>query len=214
MIEQRTTRIAALSGAGKNVVVAYLLWWFLGAAGFHRFYLERPKSGLAQLLLLGLGWIPFFIGWIILGFWWLLDAYFVQEYVREFNERHGGYAFGVSLTTGSSATGQGVSALILSGMVKGGYDKHLFVDPSQTRMAQTGLFIGRAQHCDLMLGDASVSREHAHILFENGRIVVRDLGSSNGTFCNDRRLAPGAPRPLNAGDVLRIGKVNLSVSKA
>ena len=36
---------------GKSTLVAYLLWWFMGWAGVHRFYLGRVKSGLAHLLL-------------------------------------------------------------------------------------------------------------------------------------------------------------------
>jgi len=48
----QTQRTADFSGAGKNMVIAYVLWWFLGVFGAHRFYLERPKSALAQLLLL------------------------------------------------------------------------------------------------------------------------------------------------------------------
>ena len=52
MAGQKTQRTADFSGDGKNMVVAYLLWWFLGTLGIHRFYLDRPKTGLVQLLLL------------------------------------------------------------------------------------------------------------------------------------------------------------------
>jgi TM2 domain-containing membrane protein YozV len=75
MADLQTHRTADFAGGdGKNMVIAYLLWWFLGLFGIHRFYLDRPKSGLCQLLLLAFGWLPIFIGWIILGIWWMLDA--------------------------------------------------------------------------------------------------------------------------------------------
>lgn len=105
MFSHQKERSAGLSSHGKNIAVAYLLWWFLGALGVHRFYLDYPKTGLTQLLLLALGWIPLFIGWIILGLWWLLDAYFVYQYVNEHNAIHGGTPLSVSLTTSSSIQG-------------------------------------------------------------------------------------------------------------
>jgi TM2 domain-containing membrane protein YozV len=101
----QTRKVAQLGDDGKNILVAYLLWWFLGFLGIHRFYLNRPKSGLAQLLLLALGWLPFFMGWVVLGFWWLLDAYFVYQYVEEHNRLHGGSPMAVTLTTRKSVEG-------------------------------------------------------------------------------------------------------------
>lgn len=105
MAGQQTQRTADFSGDGKNMVVAYLLWWFLGTLGIHRFYLDRPKTGLAQLLLLALGWLPLFIGWIVLGIWWLLDAYFVYQHVNEYNAIHGGSPLAVTVTTSKSVEG-------------------------------------------------------------------------------------------------------------
>jgi TM2 domain-containing membrane protein YozV len=101
----QTQRTADFSGNGKNIVVAYLLWWFLGMLGVHRFYLDRPKSGVIQILLLALGWLPFFIGWVVLGIWWMLDAYFVYQYVNEYNRIHGGAPLAVTMTTSKSVEG-------------------------------------------------------------------------------------------------------------
>ena len=58
----------------KSVAAAYILWLFLGTFGAHRFYLGHVTSGAIQLSLLMLGWIPFFLGWFVLGVWWLVDA--------------------------------------------------------------------------------------------------------------------------------------------
>ena len=70
--------------------------------GIHRFYLDRVKSGLLQIALLALGWIPFFIGWIVLGIWWLLDAYFVYRYVNDYNSSHGDSEMSINVRTTAS----------------------------------------------------------------------------------------------------------------
>lgn len=51
LIEQRVMNEAKSAGA------AYLLWFFLGTLGAHRFYLGKTGSGVAQLLLFVLGWL-------------------------------------------------------------------------------------------------------------------------------------------------------------
>ena len=76
----------SVDGEGKNLVVAYLLWWFLGFIGLHRIYLNKNASGITFIVLFILGFITLFIAWIPLGIWWLLDAYFVYKYVTQFNE--------------------------------------------------------------------------------------------------------------------------------
>ena len=61
------------------------------------------------------------------------------------------------------------------------------------------------------------SRRHAELSWESGRLVVRDLGSSNGTYVNDARLEPvGAerisePHPLGRGDRLRFANVEFEI---
>ena len=101
-MNEPTKRSASFGSDGKNIVVAYLLWWFLGAFGIHRFYLGRPKTGVAQLLLLMFGWLPLFIGWIVLGFWWLLDSYFVYKHVSNYNQENGGEPLSFTVKTNQS----------------------------------------------------------------------------------------------------------------
>lgn len=58
--------------------------------------------------------------------------------------------------------------------------------------------------------EAKVSRRHARIIQENGRYMLEDLGSTNGTFINrGRRLIPGNRQPLNDGDEVIVGKTFL-----
>jgi len=58
--------------------------------------------------------------------------------------------------------------------------------------------------------EAKVSRRHARIIQENGRYLLEDLGSTNGTFINrGRRLIPGNRQPLNDGDEVIVGKTFL-----
>ncbi len=65
------------------------------------------------------------------------------------------------------------------------------------------LLIGREEHCSLALCDDSVSRRHAMIEPHDGGHLVSDLGSTNGTYVNEQRIA-GSQR-LKAGDRLRFG---------
>jgi HD-GYP domain-containing protein (c-di-GMP phosphodiesterase class II) len=76
--------------------------------------------------------------------------------------------------------------------------------------ADRRLGIGRMPSCDVFLDDASVSRRHAEVFFSEAGWLVRDLGSTNGTFLNGTRLGAATQR-LRAGDHLQPGKVVLSV---
>jgi pSer/pThr/pTyr-binding forkhead associated (FHA) protein len=61
--------------------------------------------------------------------------------------------------------------------------------------------VGRDLACDVSLDSSRVSRRHCCLAFGNGEVVVRDLGSANGTWINGRRVKNGHIRP---GDVLGI----------
>lgn len=55
----------------KSMVIALLLWFFLGGFGAHRFYFNRIGSGVCMLLCLLFCWL--IIPAIILFIWWLID---------------------------------------------------------------------------------------------------------------------------------------------
>ena len=49
--------------------------------------------------------------------------------------------------------------------------------------------VGRVQGNDLMLPKGNVSKHHARLLFRDGRFIVTDLKSTNGTYVNGRKIA-------------------------
>ena len=51
-----------------------------------------------------------------------------------------------------------------------------------------GIVIGRSRECDLRIADGNASRRHAEIVQEGTDYVVVDLGSTNGTELNGRRV--------------------------
>lgn len=59
--------------------------------------------------------------------------------------------------------------------------------------------VGRGPACTVRIDDPRVSGEHATLWWADGGWWVRDLGSTNGTFVDGERLAPGVPRSLVAG---------------
>src|SRR5574341_2359651 len=64
--------------------------------------------------------------------------------------------------------------------------------------------IGRAPGNDIRIDNLGVSRQHAALKFQDGRYLLEDLGSSNGTFVNGERVA--GPRELADGDQITIVK--------
>ena len=75
----------------------------------------------------------------------------------------------------------------------------------QIDLQSTKLTIGRAPDNLLVLNDSQISGHHAEICSAGQGYSIIDLGSTNGTFVNDNRLAPGVSRSLTSGDKLRFG---------
>jgi len=66
----------------------------------------------------------------------------------------------------------------------------------------SGATLGRGD-VEIQLEDPFASSRHAHLIRQGAMIVIEDLGSTNGTYLNDELLR--GPRPLHAGDRVRIG---------
>lgn len=73
------------------------------------------------------------------------------------------------------------------------------------------LTIGRAEGNKLVLNDSYVSQFHARISPKGQTYVVEDMGSTNGTYLNKRRLT--APAELARGDRVKVGKTVLEMRK-
>ncbi len=85
-------------------------------------------------------------------------------------------------------------------------------DPMKGREFELGieLTVGRAAGCKIALPDDTfVSQLHARVFRNDEGAFVEDLGSTNGTFLNGRKL--GAATKLKAGDYLQIGSTVLEV---
>ena len=66
--------------------------------------------------------------------------------------------------------------------------------------------LGRGERADIRVLDDGVSREHAAIERDSGKVVVVDLGSTNGTFCNGGRIQR---HDLTDGDKISIGATTI-----
>lgn len=76
------------------------------------------------------------------------------------------------------------------------------------------LNVGRATDNDLHLNHASVSKIHASLRMDNlGTLLVADTGSTNGTFINGQRIPYGEARPVNEGDLVAFGDVEVRFRK-
>ncbi|MEO6858063.1 MAG: DUF3662 and FHA domain-containing protein [Solirubrobacteraceae bacterium] len=66
-----------------------------------------------------------------------------------------------------------------------------------------GATMGRSRQCDLMLDDPNISRTHAEVRARGGSWVLTDLGSTNGTRLNGRRVE--GSEVLKPGDKIELG---------
>src|SRR4051794_3147021 len=74
------------------------------------------------------------------------------------------------------------------------------------------LTVGRAGGCQIALADDTyVSQLHARVFRRDGQYWVEDLGSTNGTYLNRKKV--GGPMVLRRGDRLQIGRTVLEVSR-
>jgi pSer/pThr/pTyr-binding forkhead associated (FHA) protein len=70
----------------------------------------------------------------------------------------------------------------------------------------TGVVIGRSRECDLRVADGNASRRHAEVTRDGEAYIIVDLGSTNGTELNGRRITR---ETLSDGDRITIGATDL-----
>jgi pSer/pThr/pTyr-binding forkhead associated (FHA) protein len=70
--------------------------------------------------------------------------------------------------------------------------------------------LGRAAGCQVVLDDTYASQIHARLFARDGQFFVEDLGSTNGTYLNRRKVA--GPMVMQRGDRIRIGGTEMELA--
>lgn len=69
--------------------------------------------------------------------------------------------------------------------------------------------LGRSSEADVVLDDPYASEFHMRLVAQDSGIMLHDLGSTNGTYVNGRRVT--APTQLRRGDTIQVGKTVMEV---
>ena len=95
--------------------------------------------------------------------------------------------------------GAGAELVLISGSADG----------RRIRLSAQGHVVGRSPEAEITIDDPYASEFHARVGIQDERIMVHDLGSTNGTYVNGRRVS--APTTVSRGDTVQIGKTILEV---
>jgi pilus assembly protein CpaF len=71
--------------------------------------------------------------------------------------------------------------------------------------------VGRLNRNDIVLKKADISKKHVKILYKDGKLVLADLRSTNGTFVNGSRI--NAPCVLKQGDSITLGEFIIRIAE-
>jgi DNA-binding winged helix-turn-helix (wHTH) protein len=85
----------------------------------------------------------------------------------------------------------------------------LVLDDREVTLRPGENLLGRVEDGVVWIESPTVSRRHARIIVDGGRVILEDLASKNGTFLRGQRIS--APTPLVDGDVIRLGRVSVKL---
>ncbi len=88
-------------------------------------------------------------------------------------------------------------------MVKSETQQGLEIEVADARV------LGRSEEADVLLDDPYASEFHMRLVAQENGLVLHDLGSTNGTYVNGRRVT--APTTLRRGDSVQVGKTVMEV---
>ena len=74
---------------------------------------------------------------------------------------------------------------------------------------KTEVLIGRVKGNDIVLGKSNISKRHSRIVVKDGKIILIDLKSTNGTFVNGEKIT--GPHVMQEGDKIFIGDFTIEV---
>jgi hypothetical protein len=89
---------------------------------------------------------------------------------------------------------------------------HITMPDGKTReypLDQPSISIGRAPGNELLIEETSISRRHARLSVESGRLMIEDSGSANGTFIGSQRLEPNTPSLVSEDQIVHLGDVEV-----
>lgn len=105
----------------------------------------------------------------------------------------------VGTSPGTRVEGSGAELVLLTGSD----------EARRVRVRHQGHVVGRSPDADIHIDDPYASEFHARVGLQDERVVVHDLGSTNGTYVNGRRVT--SPTSASRGDTVQIGKTILEV---
>lgn len=114
-----------------------------------------------------------------------------------------GYPHAANDDPGVTAVRQALPMYVLRGVTGGAFGR--------SYPLQGPLTIGRSPECDIHINDPGLSRVHARLVPAEDGVRIEDLGSTNGTFLNDRRVAKDNAR---MGDEIGFDKLRFRLSGA
>lgn len=111
-------------------------------------------------------------------------------------------------------TNDPVSNWVFAGFGAEGDLVRITFSSDDARLATSGLVVGRSfDSCDLYIKDPSVSRRHARFIKAGDKILIEDLGSTNGVSINGRQVKKNSSIEVPTQGDLTIGGVELTIGK-